>query len=62
MKTKMGRPRLPKGDVRDVLMTTRVNTHEEKAILAAVKASGLDKTAWLRKALLAVANVSNGTH
>ena len=56
MKTKMGRPKLPKTQARSIFMTTRVNISEEQAIKAAIKASKMDKTEWLRNALLSAAN------
>ena len=63
MKPKMGRPKLPKNEARNILMTTRVNANEERAIKAAVKASRLEKTAWLRNALLAAAKIGGvGVH
>lgn len=58
MKKKLGRPRLPKSEARSILLTTRVNAGENRAIGQAIKDSGQDKTEWLRNALLYVA--SNG--
>ena len=58
MKTKMGRPKLPKGEAREIVLATRVNPTEHKAIKGAIKASKQPQTEWLRNALLAAANVT----
>lgn len=51
----MGRPKLPKGEARSILIVTRVSPDENKTILAAVKASNEEKTAWIRNTLLSAA-------
>lgn len=52
MTNKAGRPRLPKGKVRNIPISTRLLPEENKAILEAVKRSGETKSDWVRKALL----------
>jgi hypothetical protein len=55
---KIGRPKLPKYEARSVMLSTRVNIEENRAIEAAVKAAKKAKTEWLRNALLAAANAN----
>ena len=51
----MCRPMLPKGESKDTLIGARFAPDETKAVNAAVKRSGLVKSAWIRKALLSAA-------
>ena len=51
----MGRPKLPKNEARKIMLSTRVNEDENRAIKAAIKAADEDKTVWMRNALLQVA-------
>ena len=60
MSKKMGRPKLPKSEARSIMLSTRVNAEENKAIEKAIKESGADKTAWFRDALLKAAHVKLG--
>jgi hypothetical protein len=53
MSKKMGRPKLPKSEARTIMLSTRVNAVESKAINRAVEASGKDKTVWIRDAIMA---------
>ena len=53
---KMGRPKLPRAEARKIMLSTRVNEIELKAIQQAIKAADEDKTVWLRNAILTVAN------
>jgi hypothetical protein len=55
MKSKMGRPTVPKAKKRDIFMITRVSPEESKIIEAAIKRSPDDKSTWIRKALLSAA-------
>jgi hypothetical protein len=55
MKPKMGRPKLPKGKVRGILILTRISQEENKVIEEAIRRSKLIKSEWTRKALLSVA-------
>jgi hypothetical protein len=50
--------KLPAADARTVMLSTRVNAAEHKAILVAIKADKAEKTVWLRKALLKAANAA----
>jgi hypothetical protein len=55
MKSKMGRPKLPKGESKDTLIGARFSPDESRTVIAAVKRSGQGKSAWIRKALLSAA-------
>jgi hypothetical protein len=57
IKKKLGRPKLPKSEARSIMLSTRVNADENKAIKKAIAVSGEDKTAWLRGALLNAAQM-----
>jgi len=52
---KMGRPKLPKSQVRAVLVQARFSQDEYKAVETAVKRAGASESEWVRKALLTVA-------
>jgi hypothetical protein len=52
MKKKMGRPKLAKGDAKSVLYCARFTPEEAKGINAAVKRSGMERSDWMRLALL----------
>lgn len=54
----MGRPKLPASEARRIMLSTRVNSVEQKSIEKAIKSAGENKTVWLRNALLAVANAA----
>jgi hypothetical protein len=54
-KKKLGRPKLPKSEARSIMLSTRVNTVENKAIERATSKSGEDKTIWLRNAIIKAA-------
>lgn len=56
MKTKMGRPKLPKGTANSVLFAVKIAAIEAAKINAAIKKSGLKKPDWARIALLKAAN------
>jgi hypothetical protein len=56
MKTKMGRPKLPKGTANSVLFAVRVAANEADKIQAAIKRSGLTKPDWARNALVNAAS------
>jgi hypothetical protein len=51
-KKKLGRPKLPKSEARTIMLSTRVNADENRAIAKAVLKSGKDKTVWLRDVIL----------
>lgn len=56
MKAKrLGRPKLAKGEARDVLIGARFTPDESKEIHAAVKQSKQEKSDWLRNVLLGAA-------
>ena len=55
---KIGRPKLPKNETRSIMLSTRVNIEENKAIKTAINASKKAKTEWLRSALLTAANAA----
>ena len=51
----MGRPKLPKGEVKDVLLGAKFAPDEAKEIHAAVNREDVGKSEWIRKKLLAAA-------
>ena len=55
MKPKMGRPKLPKGEVKTILIGAKFAPDEAKLINAAVKRKNTDKSKWIRKTLLSAA-------
>jgi hypothetical protein len=55
MKTKMGRPKMPKGTANSVLFAVRIAANEADAIRSAIKKSGLKKPEWARNALISAA-------
>ena len=55
MKTKMGRPKLPKGTANSVLFAVRIAANEANKIQTAIKKSGLKKPEWARNALISAA-------
>jgi hypothetical protein len=55
MKSKMGRPKLPKGTVKDILIGAKFAPDEAKKVDAAVKRARQGKSEWIRKALLSAA-------
>ena len=55
MKTKMGRPKLPKGTSNSVLFAIRIAANEADRINQAIKKSGLKKPDWARNALIQAA-------
>ena len=56
MKTKMGRPKLPKGTANSVLFAVRIAAQEAEKIQAAIKKSGMEKPEWARMALISAAS------
>ena len=55
MKTKMGRPKLPKGTANTVLFAFKLASKDAAVIDAAIKKSGQTKPEWAREKLLASA-------
>jgi hypothetical protein len=56
MKTKMGRPKMPKGTSNSVLFAVRIAQREAQKIQEAIKRSGLPKPEWARNALINAAS------
>jgi hypothetical protein len=52
VKTRMGRPKLPKGTANSVLFAVRLAANEANKIQAAIEKSGLKKPDWARNALI----------
>jgi hypothetical protein len=52
MKTKMGRPKVPKAKLRGILIQARLSPEENKVIEGAIAKSPENKSEWVRKALL----------
>jgi len=57
MKTKMGRPKLPKGEAKGELIAARFSALEAKQIHAAIARSGRTKPEWVRNSLLSSAGI-----
>lgn len=55
MKNKMGRPKLPKGEVKDVLIGAKFSPDEAKRVQAAANLAQMGKSKWIRKTLLSAA-------
>ena len=55
MKNKMGRPPLPKGEAKGVLIGARFAPDEAKQVEQAVKRAKAVKSDWIRSALLSAA-------
>jgi hypothetical protein len=55
MKSKMGRPPLPKGKAKGVLFAVRLAPNDARRVEGAIKRSGLTKPDWARGALLTAA-------
>lgn len=53
---KAGRPKLDKSKSKGVLIGARFAPGESNQVHAAVKRSGMGKSAWIRKALLSAAS------
>jgi hypothetical protein len=51
----MGRPKLPKGEAKGEVYGARLAPDDAKTVSAAIQRSGLDKSEWIRKALLSAA-------
>ena len=55
MNTKMGRPRLPKGQAKGVLIGARFSPPEARIVAGAVKRAKAVKSQWVRMCLLTAA-------
>ena len=58
MKTKMGRPKLPKGQAKSFQIGVRFNGEDIAVIKGAVSKSGCKAADWARNTLLSVAKKS----
>ena len=54
-KKKLGRPVLPGGSAKGIMLSARFTKAESDSIADAVKRSGQKKTEWIRNALLGAA-------
>ncbi len=48
---KVGRPPMPKGEAKGIVLQSRVQPSEKAAYQKAAKAQGLDLSAWVREVL-----------
>ena len=48
---KVGRPKLPKGEAKGVVLQSRVQPSEKAAYQKAAKSSGVDLSTWVRETL-----------
>jgi hypothetical protein len=55
MKAKMGRPKVPKAKLREIIIQARVSKEENGTIEAAINSSDEGRGDWIRKALLSAA-------
>jgi len=55
MKSKIGRPKIPKSKLRGILIQARLSPEEHRKIKAAIENAPESKSEWIRKALLACA-------
>jgi predicted HicB family RNase H-like nuclease len=53
---RIGRPTLPKGDAKDVMLRVRVTVEEQKAMKSQAKANGQSVSEWIRGTLRTAAN------
>lgn len=53
---RVGRPTLPKGNAKDVMLRVRVTVEEQKAMKALAKATGQSVSEWIRGTLRTAAN------
>jgi predicted HicB family RNase H-like nuclease len=58
-KPKVGRPRLPKGEAKAIVLQSRVQPTEKAAYQRAAKSQGVDLSTWVRETLNAA--VENGS-
>jgi predicted HicB family RNase H-like nuclease len=50
-KVKVGRPPLPKGEAKAIVLQSRVQPAEKAAYQKAAKSSGVDLSTWIRQTL-----------
>ena len=50
-KKKVGRPTLPKGEAKTIVLQSRVQESEKKAYQSAAKSEGKDLSTWIRETL-----------
>jgi predicted HicB family RNase H-like nuclease len=50
-KSKVGRPKLAKGEAKAIVLQSRVQPSEKAAYQKAAKAKGVDLSAWIRQTL-----------
>ena len=53
---RVGRPTLPKGNAKDVMLRVRVTVEEQKAMKATAKGKGQSISEWIRGTLRTAAN------
>jgi hypothetical protein len=53
---RVGRPTLPKGNAKDVMLRVRVTVEEQKAMKALAKANSQSVSEWIRSTLRTAAN------
>jgi hypothetical protein len=55
-KQKVGRPKLPKGEAKAIVLQSRVQPTEKAAYQRAAKSQGVDLSTWVRETLNAALN------
>jgi predicted HicB family RNase H-like nuclease len=53
---KVGRPKLPKGEAKGIVLQSRVQPAEKAAYQKAAKTAGVDLSTWVRETLNAAIN------
>jgi hypothetical protein len=53
---KVGRPRMPKGEAKAIVLQSRVQPNEKAAYQKAAKSEGVDLSTWVRETLNAAIN------
>jgi hypothetical protein len=55
MKPKLGRPKSPKGKLRDIIVNARFSPEEYKDLTSAIAKTSNNQSVWVRKTLLEAA-------
>ena len=50
-KAKVGRPKMPKGEAKAIVLQSRVQPAEKAAYQKAAKSAGIDLSTWIRQTL-----------
>jgi uncharacterized protein (DUF1778 family) len=59
-KKQMGRPQLPAGEAKDVIVQTRVSESDRRLLQGAADSAGCKLADWIRQRILAAAKAEQG--